>query len=125
MCLSANPVVVRQTMLLLRQSGLVASAPGHSDDWNIKADLSKVSPRELREALGEPVLFTMGNRHCLVEPAVNAALNDAFDEAEALLLERLASVSLADLVADFARQHKAHAEKGVRLGAKGNLPYPR
>lgn len=108
-------------MLLLRQSGLVASASGHSDGWNIKVDLSKVSPRELREALGEPVLFTMGNRHCLVEPAVNATLNDAFDAAEALLLERFASVSLADLVADFVRQHKAHAEKRVRLGSKAEI----
>jgi DNA-binding IscR family transcriptional regulator len=115
LCLSTNPVVVRRTMGLLREAGLVASARGHSGGWHIKADLSKVSLRQLHAALGEPALFAMGNRHenpaCLVEQAVNAALNDAFDDAEALLLERFASVSLADLAADFARRHKAHLEK--------------
>ncbi|MBD9479078.1 MULTISPECIES: Rrf2 family transcriptional regulator [unclassified Pseudoxanthomonas] len=115
LCLSTNPVVVRRTMGLLREAGLVASARGHSGGWHIKADLSKVSLRQLHEALGEPALFAMGNRHenpeCLVEQAVNAALSEAFDAAEALLLERFASVSLADLAEDFARRHKAHLEK--------------
>lgn len=115
LCLSTNPVVVRRTMGLLREAGLVASARGHSGGWHITADLSKVSLRQLHEALGEPALFAMGNRHenpeCLVEQAVNAALSEAFDAAEALLLERFASVSLADLAEDFARRHKAHLEK--------------
>lgn len=115
LCLSTHPVVVRRTMGLLREAGLVASARGHAGGWQIKADLSQVSLRQLHEALGEPELFAMGNRHenpaCLVEQAVNAALNDAFDEAEALLLERFDSVSLADLAADFARRHKAHIEQ--------------
>lgn len=114
-CLSTNPVVVRRTMGLLREAGLVASARGHAGGWHIKADLSKVNLRQLHEALGEPALFAVGNRHenpdCLVEQAVNAALNDAFDEAEALLLERFASVSLAGLAADFARRHKAHLKE--------------
>ncbi len=47
----------------------------------------------------------MGNRTeapgCLVEQAVNAALDQAFDDAEALLLARLGEVTLAMLSADF------------------------
>lgn len=118
LCLNTNPVVVRRTMGLLRDAGLVAATRGPAGGWRIKADLSTVSLRQLHEALGEPALFAMGNRRenpdCLVEQAVNAALNDAFDEAEALLLERFASVSLADLAADFARRHKAHMENTKR-----------
>ena len=38
---------------------------------------------------------------CLVEQAVNAALDDAGRAAEALLLSRLAEVTLAELSADF------------------------
>ena len=36
---------------------------------------------------------------------LNAALDKAFLEAEALLLDRFADVTLADLAADFARRH--------------------
>ncbi len=117
LCLGTNPVVVRRTMGLLREAGLVASTRGHSGGWHITADLSKVSLRQLHEALGEPTLLATGNRQenpaCLVEQAVNSALNDAYNEAEALLLERLASVSLADLAADFSRRHKQHLKKAA------------
>lgn len=115
-CLRTNPVVVRRTMGLLRDAGLVAAERGHAGGWRITADLRKVSLRELHDALGEPALFAIGNRNehpeCLVEQAVNAALDTAFADAEALLLERFAAVSLADLTEDFARRHAAH--KGAR-----------
>lgn len=111
-CLGTNPVVVRRTMGLLREAGLVTAGRGHSGGWRIKADLSSVNLRQLHEALGEPALFAIGNRHenpaCVVEQVVNAALDDAFDDAEALLLERFASVSLADLAADFVRRCATH-----------------
>lgn len=109
LCLGTNPVVVRRTMGLLRDAGLVATARGHTGGWRISADLETVSLRRLHEALGEPAIFAIGNRNeapeCLVEQSVNAALEGAFAEAEALLLERFAEVSLADLARDFARRH--------------------
>ncbi|WP_456300090.1 RrF2 family transcriptional regulator [Pseudogemmobacter bohemicus] len=108
-CLGANPVVVRRTMGLLREAGLVSAERGHSGGWRISADLKTVSLRQLHAALGEPAIFAIGNRNetpeCLVEQAVNAALDKAFLEAEALLLDRFADVTLADLAADFARRH--------------------
>ncbi|WP_026622696.1 DNA-binding IscR family transcriptional regulator (plasmid) [Ensifer sp. WSM1721] len=108
-CMHTNPVVVRRTMGLLRKAGIVASARGHAGGWNITADLSAVTLRQLHEVLGEPAIFAIGNRNetpdCLVEQSVNAALDTAFAEAEALLLDRFAVVTLADLAADFARRH--------------------
>lgn len=116
-CISTNPVVVRRTMGLLRDRGIVSSAKGHAGGWSIAADFRTVTIRQLYEALGEPVMFAMGNRNddatCLVEQSVNAVLDDAFVEAERLLLERFASVTLADLAAEFSRRHTAH-----RKGAK-------
>ncbi len=110
-CLGTNPVVVRRTMGLLRDAGFVESERGHSGGWRISVDLSTVSLKRLHEVLGEPAIFAIGNRHetpqCLVEQSVNAALDGAFRDAEALLLERFADVSLADLAADFARRHAA------------------
>lgn len=107
-CMSTNPVVVRRTMGLLRNKGLVTSTPGHAGGWRIAADLAQVTLRDLHDALGEPMVFAIGNKtetpECLVEQAVNAALDDAFAEAEALLLARFANVTLADLATDFTRR---------------------
>lgn len=110
-CMRTNPVVVRRTMGLLRQAGFVTSERGHSGGWRIAADLSTLTLRQLHEALGEPTVFAIGNRHetpdCLVEQSVNAVLDDAFAEAEAFLLERFASVTLADLAGEFTQRFKA------------------
>jgi len=108
-CMSTNAVVVRRTMGLLRAKGLVSSARGHAGGWRIAGDLSMISLRDLHEALGEPAIFALGNRnetpHCLVEQSVNAALDDAFADAENLLLDRFAHVTLADLSAEFTRRN--------------------
>lgn len=113
-CMSTHPVVVRRTMGLLREAGLVQSARGHDGGWTLSADLGAVTLRQLYEALGEPTVFAIGHRsespQCLVEQAVNAALGSAFDEAEALLLERFAGVTLASLAEDFARRHAAYRQ---------------
>ncbi|MDV0437312.1 Rrf2 family transcriptional regulator [Xanthomonas sacchari] len=110
-CLGTNPVVVRRTMGYLREAGIVTSDRGHAGGWRIHVDLATVTLRQLHEALGEPALFAIGNRHespaCLVEQAVNAALEGTFAEAEALLLKRFSEITLADLAADFARRHAA------------------
>lgn len=108
-CLGTNSVVVRRTLGLLREAGLVTSDRGHAGGWRIAADFSTVTLRQLHEALGEPAIFAMGNQHetpeCLVEQSVNAALDGAFAQAEALLLERFANITLGELAADFARRH--------------------
>jgi DNA-binding IscR family transcriptional regulator len=108
-CMNTNPVVVRRTMGLLREVGIVRSAKGRAGGWTIGADLGAITLRQLHEALGEPAVFAIGNRNetpeCLVEQAVNFVLDDAFAEAEALLLKRFETVTLADLAADFARRH--------------------
>jgi DNA-binding IscR family transcriptional regulator len=114
-CLGTNPVVVRRTMGYLRDAGIVTSDRGHAGGWRINVDLASVTLRQLHESLGEPAVFAIGNRHerpeCLVEQAVNAALEGTFAEAEALLLKRFSEISLADLAADFARRHAATRHK--------------
>jgi len=57
-------------------------------------------------------LLAIGHRTpdpvCLVEQAVNAALDEAFQAAEAVVIGRLGSVTLAALAADFGRRRAAH-----------------
>ncbi|MGE6783575.1 Rrf2 family transcriptional regulator [Ensifer adhaerens] len=114
LCMRTNPVVVRRTMGFLRDAGIVSSARGHAGGWAITADLKTVTLRQLHETLGEPAIFAIGNKQempeCLVEQAVNAALDTAFAEAEALLLDRFAHVTLADLAEDFARRHRLRSQ---------------
>lgn len=107
-----NPVCVRRVMAGLREAGFVRSGKGHGGGWMLSCDLRAVTLRDIYHALGSPELLAMANRTdapgCLVEQAVNAALGDAFDRAEALLLERFGQVTLGDLGADFRARLATH-----------------
>jgi hypothetical protein len=68
--------------------------------------------RDIYTAPGCPSLLAISNRKessgYLVEQAVNTALNEAFQQAEELLLSRLGKVSLAMLSNDFHRRLVSH-----------------
>jgi DNA-binding IscR family transcriptional regulator len=104
-CMQTNPVVVRRTMAGLREAGIVRSEKGHGGGWTIARDLSAVTLRDIHEALGSPPLLSarlhLEQPDCLVEQAVNQRLISAFQEAEALLVGRLGSITLAALADDF------------------------
>lgn len=106
--LGTHAVVVRRTLAGLRDLGYVASAKGPGGGWAIACDLKAVTLQDVYTAVGSPPLFGMGNRsehpECLVEQVVNSALDDAFVTAQALIVERFSSITLADLAADFGRR---------------------
>ncbi|PKP90053.1 MAG: transcriptional regulator [Alphaproteobacteria bacterium HGW-Alphaproteobacteria-16] len=110
--MQTNPVVIRRILAGLRERGHVRSEKGHGGGWTLVRGLHELTLLDVYEALGSPALLAIGNRSespkCLVEQAVNAALDPAFDAAEALLLERLRQVTLADLDADFRVRLAAH-----------------
>lgn len=99
--MQTNPVVIRRIMAGLRDECYIRSVKGHGGGWTLACDLATVTLRDVYTALGCPPLLAMGNRTespgCLVEQAVNAALGQAFHDAEALLLERLGDITLAAL----------------------------
>ena len=99
--MDTNPVVIRRIMAGLRDKGYVRSEKGHGGGWMLAHALSDVTLRDVYTAIGCPPLLAMGNRTespgCLVEQEVNAALGQAFRDAEALLLSRLGEVTLASL----------------------------
>ncbi|MBK0035326.1 Rrf2 family transcriptional regulator [Erwinia sp. S43] len=114
--LNTNPVVVRRTMALLREQGFVRSEKGHRGGWMLAKPLAEITLLDIHQALGSSTIFAIGlstdHAECLVEQAVNAALSEAFDAAQALLLERLGSVTLEQLAEDF-EQRFAGAEKNA------------
>ncbi|MCO6383160.1 Rrf2 family transcriptional regulator [Oceanicola sp. 502str15] len=122
-CMSTNPVVVRRTMGLLREAGLVRATRGAAGGWEMAVPLGSVTLKALHEALGEPTVFAIGNKSeapgCLVEQSVNAVMDEAFAAAEALLLERFAAVTLADLAAEFGARFEAHRTGGTAGISRG------
>lgn len=110
--LGTNPVLVRRVLAGLRERGYVSSGKGHGGGWTISCDMHKVTLRDIYEAVGSPTVFAMGNRldhpTCLVEKVVNHSLASAFDEAEALLIERFKDVTLADLSEQFNDLYSTH-----------------
>jgi DNA-binding IscR family transcriptional regulator len=116
--LDTNPVVIRRTMGGLRDAGYVCSEKGHGGGWTLGCDLTQVTLRDIYHALGSPALLAMGNRvessGCVIEAAVNAALSESFEAAEALLLARLGDVTLAML----------SSEVSQRIAARGKSKRP-
>ena len=113
--LGTNPVLVRRVLAGLRERGYISSERGHGGGWTVTCDLARVTLRDVYDAVGAPTVFAMGNRNehsaCLVEQVVNASLEGAFAEAEALLVERLGKVSLADLSRDFNGRYGNHPHR--------------
>lgn len=120
--LQTNPVVVRRTLAGLRERGFVGSEKGHGGGWTLATPLDALTLYDVYTALGEPEIFALGHRsdnpQCLVERAVNTAIDQTLAEAEALVTARLREVTLAELSEDFNRRHPAghahddHAPQG-------------
>lgn len=117
---SSNPVVMRRTMGLLRDAGLVRSEKGHGGGWSLARPPSRISLGEVYDALGLASVFSLGHRTespgCLVEKAVNAALGGAMAEAEALLARRLHQITLAELARGVRHRDRQHARRAHHEG---------
>ncbi|QKV55308.1 Rrf2 family transcriptional regulator [Comamonas antarctica] len=116
--LATNPVVVRRTMAGLKKAGYVQSEKGHGGGWTLSCDLAAVSLLDIHQAVGGPRIFAIGsateNPECGVEQVVNAALDGALAQAQALLVQRLAAVKLSDLAQEFdalCQARPAHAQR--------------
>lgn len=109
--LGTNAVVIRRTMAGLRDAGYVRSVKGHGGGWSLTGRLDDITMLDVHRALGENRIFALGpadpDPACLVEQAVNCSLKSAMREAEALLLQRLAEVTLANIAADFDKRFAA------------------
>ncbi|MDP9835596.1 Rrf2 family protein [Neorhizobium huautlense] len=105
--LDTNPVVIRRTMAGLREKGYVTSEKGHGGGWTLARPLDELTLLDIYRAVGEPSVFAVGPAYdmpgCVIEQAVNATLKDVFAEAEQLLLQRFAGVTLAEIARDFSR----------------------
>ncbi len=121
--MDTNPVVIRRLLGGLRERGWVTSDKGHGGGWRLSCDLKEVTLGDVHRGLGSPALFTIGHRgenpSCLIEKAVNSALEDALGAAEAVLMKQLDQVSLASLSKKFHERLSARGEckRGIKSHA--------
>ncbi|WP_333814621.1 RrF2 family transcriptional regulator [Tabrizicola sp.] len=101
---ATHPVVVRRTLGQLREAGLVLSAKGHAGGWRLAKPAAAITVADVYRALGEHLDPAPGSGPenppgCAIERALHGHWNRAVAEAEALLLDRLSRMSIADLSA--------------------------
>lgn len=116
--LNTNPVVVRRTMAGLREKGFVRAERGHGGGWRLVRPLQDITLLDVYRAIEEPAIFALGmaedTPRCLVEQAVNAALEGELRTAREMLLKRFEGITLAMLTEDFERRARGHARGRVR-----------
>ncbi|MFD2249374.1 Rrf2 family transcriptional regulator [Pseudochelatococcus lubricantis] len=130
--LSTNPAVVRRMMAGLRAKGFVKSEAGHGGGWQLSSGLDAITLLDVYSAIGKPPLFNIGpnaeHAECGVEQAVDARMEKTLGEAEALLMQRFATITVEDLAEDFdnavaarkstAQQNCAGSEQTLRPGSR-------
>jgi DNA-binding IscR family transcriptional regulator len=118
--LGTNPVVVRRLLAGLRDCGYVQSEKGHGGGWELGVELDSITLLDVYRAVGEPPIFSdlISEDHpeCLIERSVNAHLSATLGEAQKVLLEKFASVSLGMLARDFEGKLPKGKGAGKRRG---------
>jgi Rrf2 family protein len=105
-CSATHAVVIRQTFAGLRAAGIVSSRRGRGGGWRLTRPPSEITLEQVQRALGERVVGVATAEEspgCLVERVVHDTLDGAVAEANRILDQRLATVSLADLAEDVHR----------------------
>lgn len=115
-CLPTHPVVIRRLLAALQRGGLVSTVRGHGGGSQLARPAAQITLLDVYRAVGTPALLHAGIRAggpgCPVMQVVNAALDDSYRQAQALLEQRLQATTLDTLGAAFA-QHLAHHAEGT------------
>jgi Rrf2 family protein len=99
---NTNPVVVRRILGSLREAGLVSSQPGPGGGWRLTRPADQITLQDVYRGLVDAPIFTLPrsepNAACPVGSRLPHILETCFREAEAAMEERLASVTIADVI---------------------------
>ena len=116
-----NPVVIRRVMGLLRDQGLVQSQPGPGGGWKLSRPSDEINLRDIFRAVQEESIFAMPRQEPSAECPVGAwlpsVLVSCFKEAETALIDRLAEVSIADVVESVKAEFSCVWEPGLESEA--------
>jgi len=115
-CLPTHPVVIRRLLAALHKGGLVTTVRGHGGGSQLAREPAAITLHDVYRAIGAPPLLHTGAREtghgCPVQRVVNEALDEGYQQAQALLEVRLRGTTLATLGEAFAH-HLARTAAGV------------
>jgi Rrf2 family protein len=98
---NTNPVVVRRCLGALREAGLVTSQPGPGGGWRLTRPPEEITLRDVYRAVEHEPFFAFPKHpspDCPLGQCLPGVLATCLREAEAALEERLARVTIADVV---------------------------
>ncbi|MGW9232049.1 RrF2 family transcriptional regulator [Pseudorhizobium sp. NPDC055634] len=97
--LNTNPVVVRRTLGALRAYGIVDSEGGRGGGWKLLRPLDRITVLDVQRALNDGAILrapvSRDHPACPVERASNSVLEEAYAVAEAELMDKYGSTTLA------------------------------
>jgi len=97
--LNTNPVVVRRTLGALRAYGIVDSEGGRGGGWKLVRPLDRITVLDVQRALSDGAILrapvSRDHPACPVERASNSVLEEAYAVAEAELMDKYGSTTLA------------------------------
>ena len=106
--LEANAVVVRRTLARLKEAGLLTATKGHGGGWLLAKPLEAIRLSDVYAALETSSPFAIAPRNespgCMIERAVNRAISGALDDAERVLRQSFAKLTLDTIAKDVRRQ---------------------
>jgi Rrf2 family protein len=97
----AHPVHVRRVLGALREAGLVTSQPGPGGGWRLSRAPEAITLRDIFRAVEHEPLFGLPkgpSQDCPISRCLPGVLATCFQDAEAALEERLAQVTVADVI---------------------------
>ena len=97
--LNTNPVVVRRTLGALRAYRIVDSEGGRGGGWKLLRPLDRITVLDVQRALSDGAILrapvSRDHPACPVERASNSVLEEAYAVAEAELMDKYGSTTLA------------------------------
>ncbi|MGI8476167.1 MAG: Rrf2 family transcriptional regulator [Thermomicrobiales bacterium] len=100
---NTNPVVIRRILGSLRNAGLVTSRPGPGGGWRVTRPADEITLKDVFLALRDDDVFGMPLRTtddgCPIGRCLPTLLAECFREVEAAIEAKLATLTIADVVA--------------------------
>jgi DNA-binding IscR family transcriptional regulator len=115
---NTNPVVIRRSLIDLREAGLVESS--RTRGWTLTRDASKITLLDVYNAVGGGEIFGMHasppDAECYVGYGIQPVLTRVYERATAALCESLATTTIADILRDTMAEFEAGSAVEVSRG---------